>query len=130
MANTAKSKKAKGVRLESYIVGRFRDVLGVLAKRMPKSGALKDFKSDIYTDLPISIEAKNQESWKIHEWWLQAKKDAGEKNVMPSLVINRNRLKEPLVVLSFEDFLILLKYAIKGGWNKYVQTKKVSEKSD
>ena len=117
MANTAKSKKAKGVRLESYIADRFREVLGGVIKRMPKSGALKDFKSDIYSDLPISIEAKNQETWKVHEWWMQCTKDAGSIAV-PVLVVSRNRLKEPLVVLNFEDFLKLLKFAILGGWKE------------
>ena len=112
MAKTAKSKKAKGVRLENYIAQRIREVLGVVAKRMPKSGALKDFKADIYTDLPLSIEAKNQETWSIPKWWEQCKKDAKEKT--PVLVISRNRMKEPLAILKFEDLLKFMANSREG----------------
>ena len=110
MAHTAKSKKEKGVRLENKIVELIKAVYGnsVTAKRMPKSGQLQDFKSDIFTNLPISIEAKNQENWKILEWWKQCNQDALKDNKFPVLVISKNRLSEPLAVLTFTDLLILM----------------------
>jgi hypothetical protein len=104
-ANNAKTRKAKGVRLENLVVKMLNEA-GISAKRMPKSGALKDFKSDIYTDMPISIECKNQENWSIHTWWKQCEKDAGDS--MPILVMARNR-QEPMAYLKFSDLVNLLK---------------------
>jgi len=108
-ANTAKTRKAKGVRLESEIVALIKEQFGdnYIAKRMPKSGQLKDFKADIYTDLPISIEAKNQETWKPLEWWKQCTRDAKDK--IPVLVMSKNRLKSPLALIEFKDLLKLMK---------------------
>lgn len=119
MANTSKSKKQKGVRLENKIVSMikdtFKDKESIVVKRMPKSGQLKDFKADIFTNIPISIEAKNQENWRILEWWDQCVSDS--KKMTPVLVVSKNRMKDPHAFLYFKDLLVLIKYAIKGGWN-------------
>ncbi len=115
-ANTAKSKKAKGVRLELKVADMIAKTLKVTAKKMPKSGQNKGFKSDIYTELPISIECKNQENWKIHEWWEQCTHDAVLNEEIPVLVMSKNNMKNPKVLLSFSNFLQLLRFAIKGGW--------------
>jgi len=116
MANTAKSKKAKGTRLEKYIALKITEVLGVTATNMPKSGAIDGFKSDIFVDLPISIEAKNQETWSIPKWWKQCTHDAEINKGMPILIVSRNHLKEPLAIIKFDDLLVLLKYATQNGW--------------
>lgn len=60
VANKTSSKKAKGTRLEKYVSKRINQVLkeyGVEAKRMPMSGAIDGFKSDIFVNLPVSFGA-------------------------------------------------------------------------
>lgn len=116
MANTAKSKKAKGVRFEKVIAEMIKDTLNIHAEKMPNSGQNKGFESDIFTDLPLSIECKNHENWKLHEWWKQTTHDAELNKKIPALAMSRNRLKDPLVVLNFRDLLTIIKYALKGGW--------------
>lgn len=120
MAKTTRSKKAKGTRLEKYVASRLRSVLKVDAKRMPMSGAIEGFKSDIFTDLPIAIECKNQECWNIPEWWEQAETQA-PLGRMPILVISRNYAKEPLAVLRFEDLLTFMDYSMDAGWVSYIR---------
>ena len=74
-ANTPASKKQKGTRLEKEVAKRMNEVLreyGVNAKRMPMSGAIEGFKSDIFINLPVSIECKNSEKWNVPEYWEQA----------------------------------------------------------
>jgi hypothetical protein len=121
-ANTAKTRKAKGSRLEHYVAQRIVDILGIDAKRMPLSGALQGFKSDIYTLLPISVECKNSETWSVHKWWKQCKTDCTNDKI-PVLVMSRNRQKEPLVMLEFEDMLFILELAMQNGWVGKVKKK-------
>ncbi len=122
-ANTSASKKAKGTRLEKYIAERMNKVLGeygVRAKRMPLSGAIEGFKSDIFVNLPVSLEAKNQETWKVPEWWDQATSQAGL-GKMPILIMSRNYCNDPLAVIRFEDLLTFMAYALESGWVSYIR---------
>lgn len=116
MARTTKSKKAKGTRLEKEISTQLERVLGdygVKATRMPMSGAIDRFKSDLFTNLPVSFECKNQERWSVHEWWQQCEQDAGFK--MPILVMSRNHSSN-YAMLKFNDLLVLMEYALQAGW--------------
>jgi hypothetical protein len=122
-ANTSASKKAKGTRLEKYIAERMNKVLGeygVRAKRMPMSGAIEGFKSDIFVNLPVSFEAKNSEMWKVPEWWDQATSQASI-GKMPILVMSRNYCNDPLAVIRFEDLLTFMAYALESGWVSYIR---------
>ena len=88
---------------------------------MPLSGAMEGFKSDIYVpSLPISIEAKNAETWKVPEWWEQASSQAGL-GKMPILVMSRNYCQDPLAVIRFEDLLTFMAYALESGWVSYIR---------
>lgn len=112
------SAKQKGKRLEYQIASRINSVLGskgITAKRMVLSGAAEGLEGDIMTNLPVDFELKNQETWKIHEWWEQAESQcrAGK---FPVLVMSRNHMKEPLAVIKFEDLLTLFDYALEAGW--------------
>ena len=122
-ANTSATRKAKGNRLEKLIAKRMNEVLGeygITAKKMPLSGAIEGFKSDIFTNLPVSLEAKNAETWKVPEWWEQTTSQAGL-GKMPILVMSRNYCNEPLAVIRFEDLLTFMAYALESGWVSYIR---------
>lgn len=123
-ANTPASKKQKGTRLEKEVAKRITEVLGeygVKAQRMPMSGAIEGFKSDIYVpSLPISIECKNSEKWNVPEYWEQASSQAGL-GKMPILVMSRNYCQDPLAVIRFEDLLTFMAYALESGWVSYIR---------
>lgn len=122
-ANTARTRKAKGVRLEKYVALRINQVLreyGIEAKKMPMSGAIEGFKSDIFVNLPVSLECKNHETWKVPEWWEQASKQAGL-GKMPILVMSRSYCNDPLAVIRFEDLLTFMAYALETGWVSYIR---------
>jgi hypothetical protein len=122
-ANTSASKKAKGTRLEKEVAKRMNQVLkeyGVSAKRMPMSGAIEGFKSDIFVNLPVSIECKNSEKWTIPEWWDQTTSQAGL-GKMPILIMSRNYCQDPLAVIRYEDLLTFMAYALESGWVSYIR---------
>ena len=111
----ARSKKAKGARLEREVAQRLKDSgLDKNASRMPLSGAMECLKSDIYTSLPLSIECKNQEKWTPLEYLEQAKAGAKQHEI-PVVVMSKNRLPEPICLLELKDFIHLLKLAQEGG---------------
>ena len=122
-ANTPASKKQKGTRLEKEIAHRINQVLGeygVKAQRMPMSGAIEGFKSDIFINLPVSIEAKNCERWDVPKYWEQASSQAGL-GKMPIVVMSRNYCNDPLAVIRFEDLLTFMAYALESGWVSYIR---------
>lgn len=113
-----RSAKSKGTRLEKDIARRINEVLGsygVQARRMPMSGAIEGFKSDIYINLPIAIEAKNQEKVKLWEWWKQTEEQCPNAK-LPALVISRNYNKDPIAIIRFEDLLFFMELAVQSGW--------------
>ena len=55
---------------------------------------------------PWAVEAKRTEKMSVPSWWEQAKANATEK-LRPLIITKQNR-KEPLVIMSLEDFLSLL----------------------
>lgn len=108
----ARSAKAKGTRLEVEIAKRLREAgLDKEARRMVLSGAVDGFDSDIKTSLPLSIEAKNQETWKPLEYMEQAQESASKTNKMPVVIMSKNRLTEPLVMMRLDDFVLILQRA-------------------
>lgn len=110
----AKSAKAKGIRLEARLAQKLRSMgIDKNAKRMPGSGAFKEFKSDIFSLLPISWECKNQETWKPLEYFKQAVKDA-RPMYTPVVVMSKNN-EEDFVFLKLDDFLHFLALANETG---------------
>ena len=104
-ANTSRSKKQKGTRLEQKVAGEIRHRLKINAQRMPLSGAISHFRGDIYApQFPFVIECKNQEKVKIWEWWKQARSQAGLRK--PMLVFSGNH-RPILAVVRLEDILDL-----------------------
>lgn len=66
----------KGRDFERDVASVIRRKIDPTAKRDSKSGALDHRKSDIFTELPISIECKDHETIKIREFFRQAKAGA------------------------------------------------------
>lgn len=75
----------KGRDFEREVASVIRRKIDPTAKRDSKSGALDHRKSDIFTELPISIECKDHETIKIREFFRQAKAGAHQ-NEMPAAV--------------------------------------------
>ena len=112
MAKTNSSKRAKGKRLEIFIAKELRrSGVDKEAKRMPLSGAVDGFKSDIYTKLPFIIEAKNQERWSVHKYMEQAERDAKIQNKMPVVIMSKNYQPDPYVMMKMSDWINILQRA-------------------
>ena len=115
MTITARSAKAKGKRLEKLVSTRLEEALkefNIHATPTPMSGAIDRFKGDIFTNLPINFECKNQEKDKPWEWYQQSQNDA--KGKIPVVVFSKNH-SQVLTLVEFEDLLTILSYALKGG---------------
>jgi hypothetical protein len=120
MAKTPASKKAKGTAFEKSIVSRIDATLkdyGIWAKRTPMSGAIADWKGDITTNLGICFECKCQEHLNFREAFRQAE-GAATQSQIPVMVTSRNYDRQSLALMDFEDLLMLIEYAIKGGWHE------------
>lgn len=103
-----KNKKAKGSRLERRIAQLIRQKgLDKRASRMPLSGAFPHLQADIYTSLPIHIEAKNQERVQLWSWW-QTLRNKARFGKEPTLIISGNH-RPIVVVIDIDYFLNLLK---------------------
>lgn len=55
--------------------------------------------------IPYDIECKNQETWKVLEWWAQLENRHKDGSI-PALVMKKNRTN-PLVVMDLEDWVSL-----------------------
>lgn len=106
-ANTHRSKKAKGNALETWLAAELRKSgADDNARRMPMSGAMAHFKSDIFTRLNYSFECKNSETTKVWEWYEQAKSQVGGTEV-PVVVFKRN-YSQPMALLSAADLINMI----------------------
>ncbi len=103
-----RSKKAKGQRLEKKVAQRIREMgLDKDAKRMPASGSMYGWESDIFTHLPFRFEIKNQENVRLWEFWGQAKAQEGP--YKPAVLIVGGNYRSPLACMDLDTFLNLLK---------------------
>jgi Holliday junction resolvase len=121
----SQSRKAKGSRFEREVAGRISDVLGgygVSVKRMLMSGAIDGWEGDICSNLPVTIECKNQEKVQLWEWWKQTESQSSGGKI-PVLLVNKNFNKEPLAVIKFEDLLFFWELALQSGWASLKRSK-------
>jgi len=111
-----KGRKVKGSDFERLIAKKIQDAgLDDHAKRTPLSGAVFGWKGDITTPgIPIHWELKCQESWSPLAYYSQALEDRPNGRYIPVVVMGKNRT-DPYVFFSFDDFLTILFYALKGG---------------
>lgn len=94
----------KGQKYENHVASLIRKKLKTLAVRNKGSGNQWQRKNDIYTDLPLAIECKYQQTIKVHEWFAQADA-AASFNQTPVLVFANDNHPEDLCTLKFTDFL-------------------------
>lgn len=112
----AAGKKQKGSRAESEFARMLVDSgLDKYARRMVLSGAVKGFDSDIKTKLPFMFEVKNQETWKPLEYYRQANLANPNKGRYRTVVVMTKNREGYYILLSAEDFLELVYYALEGG---------------
>lgn len=108
-AKTAASKKAKGTKLENEVASAYR-TWGIddTARRMPLSGAMSHFKSDIYkrNDYEWVDECKNHETINLRKFWEQTTDQSTLKT--PVLHISSN-YRPIITVLTQADFEQLAK---------------------
>lgn len=108
VARTAKSKKSKGTKLEKKVAELYRRYkIDETARRMPMSGAMAHFKSDIYKrfDVDWVDECKCHENITLGAFWRQAEAQAGLR--CPVLHISSN-FRPIVTVLRQSDFEYLL----------------------
>lgn len=107
-ARTFRSKKAKGTRLETAFAKMLRDKdLDSDAQRMVLSGAAFGFETDIKTTLPYAFEAKNQETFKLWQFWEQTER--GRKPFKTPVLVYSCNYRPIMCILTADDFLNILK---------------------
>lgn len=103
----AAGKRQKGARLERKIAEMIRAKgLDPDAKRSFRSGAHWSYKSDIYTKLPFSIEAKWQEKMDFWGWWEQAK--AESRPMFPPILVHTANFRPIMASMEFGQFLDII----------------------
>jgi hypothetical protein len=95
----------RGKQLELDIAKLITKKTGTLAKRDSRSGANWHRPADIFTSLPVHIEAKDHETIKIKEWYRQADA-AASFNQIPTVVFRMD--SDIMATMRFTDMLDLL----------------------
>lgn len=108
----ARSAKNKGNRYENLLIETLRENLDAKAQRTYGSGNGLDKQDICLPSHDIEIEAKNQKTLKVLDWWEQTKSQEA-KSGRKSVLIFRNPRKaegqESLVVLDLYDWMELVK---------------------
>jgi len=119
MSVSPRGKRRKGAELEYLIRDKLIESgIDPNARRSIMSGGTWMWKGDIYSKaLPIHWEAKNQETTSPYQWYEQALRDRPTARLTPVVVHKRNR-SIPMVFISLDDFIEILKYAQIGGFGK------------
>lgn len=110
--------KAKGRKFQNDIVSELlKTFQGVLEEDDITSRSMGCQGTDILLSpqakkyINYSIEAKNQETIKLYDWWEQTVKNTSQ-DTKPLLILRKNR-KPPLVVMDLNEFLDILKSRIQ-----------------
>lgn len=112
VAKTVASRKSKGRAFQQEIAKAILDMFPELEPDDCRSTSMGASGEDLQLSpkarklLPIAIEAKRQESLNFWAAYEQAKSNAKNKYI-PVVIAKRNRT-EPIVVLSFTNFLWLM----------------------
>ena len=108
-----RSKKAKGKKLQNLVAEKIIEVYSLSDKDVTST-----IMGDSGIDIKLSEEARKKFGWAvecknlariaIYKHWEQAKANAEKEKLDPLLIIKQNR-SEPLVVLSLDKFMELIK---------------------
>jgi hypothetical protein len=95
--------KQKGNRLEYQVAQFYQRKLDKDARRMPTSGALSNFKSDILKRIydGWSDECKSRAKIAVYDWWEKTVRQSG--SAKPVLHIKANN-KEILTIIRASDY--------------------------
>lgn len=105
-----RSAKNKGNRYENWLIEYFRENVDSKAQRTYGSGNGLDKQDIRLPSFNIEIEAKNQKTLKIIDWWEQCKRQ--EFGNMAVLIFRNPRkaeFQENIVMLGLDDFAELVK---------------------
>lgn len=111
VATTPRSRKSKGAKFQNEIRQKLLETFTSLEEDDIKTAVMGESGEDIKLSpaarklIPFSIEAKAQEKVSLRAWWEQAKVNAGKH--IPLLITKQSR-KEPLVIMTLDDFLNLI----------------------
>lgn len=107
-ANTFRSRKQKGTRLEQKFAQMLRESgLDKEATRMVLSGGAFGFETDIRSHLPYAFEVKNQERVEIWKWWEQAER--GRKAFKAPVLVFSGNYKPVMITMLASDWLNILR---------------------
>lgn len=105
-----RSKKNKGNRFENHLIQFFRENLDSKAHRTYGSGNGLDKQDVRLPSFNIEIEAKNQKTIKLIDWWEQCKRqEFGSTGVLILRNPRKPEFQESLVVMDLHDFTELVK---------------------
>jgi hypothetical protein len=101
-------RKQKGRRLELKVAKLIRRS-GLDKKARPsfQSGAQWQWKSDIYTSIPFSLECKNAERIRLWDWWEQAR--AGSTTLKPPVLVVSSNHRPILAIMDIDEWLNVIK---------------------
>lgn len=110
MANTVRSRKAKGRGFQKEVARRIREHLKLQDFDVRSTAASVGGEDILLTPkamelFPFSVECKNQEHIQIWQAIEQSKKNSGGR--IPIVIFKRNH-SEPYVAIDFESFLKLI----------------------
>ncbi len=114
---TPQSGKAKGRRLQQWLIGRAIEILNIHPedienRSMGASGEDVIMSRAAREKFPFAVEAKNVEKLNVWTAYDQAKSNCG--NYEPLLVMKKNH-KKPLIVIDAEYFIWMNKELNDGG---------------
>lgn len=122
--------KSKGRRFQKYIAEKLSEITGIpqgkdcliQSREMGQSGTDIKLIGDALKKIPFSIEAKNAENWKIHEWIEQAKT-----NKLPDtewLLFAKRNHTDPVVIMDAQVFFQLFEAIYNDKYKKRITRRK------
>lgn len=98
--------RAKGLTWEREIANRLKEIDPTARRNVEETQTAS---VDIKTELPLAIQAKCLARWSLtpHSIYDQARGGALDEDHFPVGIVKINN-KEPLVIMSFEDWLIFI----------------------
>lgn len=109
-----RSAKAKGRRLQNYVVAELRKLFPALTEAdirpilMGGAGLDIQLSSAARGIIPFGFECKNVEALNIWSAIAQAEANATKEGLIPAVVFSRNRMPEPYVAIPLNCFLEIL----------------------
>lgn len=111
---SVQSAKAKGRNLQNLVGKKIAELLGmpfgkdelIASRPMGQAGTDIVLKGEAADSFPFSVECKCQESWSIHAWIEQARKN--QEDGTDWLLVCKKSRKDPVVVMDMNTFFGLL----------------------